>query len=62
MVLQGGAWNDYNRNFTLAKKCLVKMAEMGLKVVILSRDVSKDPELGKYVTSGNLVIHKAGEP
>ena len=58
--VQGGAWNDYNRNFTLAKKCLKKMAEMGYKVCVLSKDVSKEPELAPFVKSGNIIVHKAG--
>lgn len=37
------------------------MAEMGLKVVVLSRDVSNEPELAPYVKSGNLIVRKAGE-
>jgi len=57
---KGGAWNDYNRNITLARKCLKKMAEMGFKVCILSKDVSKDPELAPFVKSGHLIIHKFG--
>ena len=59
--MQGGPWNDYNRNFTLAKKCLKKMAEMGYKVAIVSRDVSKEPELAPFLKSGNIVVHKSGE-
>lgn len=57
-VNQGGAWNDYNRNFTVAKECLKVMAQMGLKVCVLSKDLSVDRELAPYVKSGNLVIHQ----
>jgi len=57
-VNQGGAWNDYNRNWTVARECLKVMAQMGLKVAVLSRDLSKDSDLAPYVKSGNLIIHK----
>jgi len=58
-INQGGGWNDYNRNFTLARECLKLMAEWGYKIVVLSRDVSKDPMLAPYVAKGQIVVHKS---
>jgi len=37
------------------------MAEMGLSVVIVSRDVSTEPDLSPYVASGRLVVYRLGE-
>jgi len=56
-VNNGGVWNDYNRNWTLAKECIKIMCEMGLKVVTTRGEVN-DPELAPYVNSGNIVVLK----
>mmetsp|Transcript_8481 Transcript_8481/g.24305 ORF Transcript_8481/g.24305 Transcript_8481/m.24305 type:complete len:587 (+) Transcript_8481:23-1783(+) len=57
-VHQGGPWNDYNRNWTLARECLKKMADMGYKVVVLSKSVGSDKLLKDHVERGNIEVHQ----
>lgn len=56
---QGGEWNDWARNWTLAKpsfKALID--ETNATVLILGRDLSKEEDLQPYIASGNIVSHE----
>lgn len=56
---QGGEWNDWARNWTLAKpsfKALID--ETNATVLILGRDLSQEADLQPYIASGNIVSHE----
>lgn len=55
-VNNGNAWNDYNRNWTVAKECIKIMMDMGLKVVT-TRPCDDTPELKPYIDNGQLTIN-----
>lgn len=55
----GGDWQDYNRNWTLAKDAIKIMMDMGLKV-LTTRDLKDTPELQPFVTTGQLVYRPFG--
>jgi hypothetical protein len=60
LVVQGGGdWQDYNRNWTLAKDAIKIMMDMGLKV-LTTRDLKDTPELQPFVTTGQLVYRPFG--
>jgi len=52
-VNNGGAWNDFNRNWTMAQECIRIMCEMGLKVVT-TRPSINEPALKPYVDNGQI--------
>mmetsp|Transcript_26773 Transcript_26773/g.67363 ORF Transcript_26773/g.67363 Transcript_26773/m.67363 type:complete len:527 (+) Transcript_26773:630-2210(+) len=53
----GGVWNDYNRNYTMARECLLVMMKMGLKVVT-TRPMKDEPEFKTFVDSGQLTVNE----
>eukprot|EP01025_Chloroclados_australasicus_P045313 TRINITY_DN4952_c1_g1_i3.p2 TRINITY_DN4952_c1_g1~~TRINITY_DN4952_c1_g1_i3.p2 ORF type:complete len:240 (-),score=21.65 TRINITY_DN4952_c1_g1_i3:270-989(-) len=51
----GGAWNDYNRNWTLTKACInIFTKEMNLKIMIVGHDLS-EADLAEAQATGNLL-------
>ena len=58
---QGGPWNDYARNWTLAVACIAKLAEArNVTTLVLGRDPSEAPELKPWVEKG-LVVKAAAK-
>lgn len=51
-----GAWNDFNRNWTLAKPAIINLIEqLNLTILVVGRDLKGEPELHPYLVSGKLV-------
>lgn len=62
---QGGDWNDYARNWTLAKASIKRLvAELNVKVVIMGRDLTKpeDNDLSPLISSGHIISHGQNTP
>ncbi|CAL8470763.1 g10305 [Coccomyxa elongata] len=62
---QGGDWNDYARNWTLAKASFKRLiTELGIKVIIMGRDLTKeaDHDLSPLISSGHIVSHGPSTP
>jgi hypothetical protein len=58
---QGGPWNDYARNWTLAVACIKALAEArNATALVLGRDPADAPELKPLVERG-LVVHGAAK-
>lgn len=56
---QGGEWNDWARNWTLAKPSFIQLIEeTNATVLILGRDLTQEAELQPYIASGNIVSHE----
>ena len=56
---QGGEWNDWARNWTLAKPSFIQLiAETNATVLILGRDLTKEADLQPLIASGNIVSHE----
>ncbi|DBB15087.1 TPA: hypothetical protein ACH3X3_004097 [Trebouxia sp. C0006] len=56
---QGGEWNDWARNWTLAKPSFIQLiAETNATVLILGRDLTKEEDLQPLIASGNIVSHE----
>ena len=53
---QGGEWNDWARNWTLAKPSFIQLIEeTNATVLILGRDLTQEADLQPYIASGNIV-------
>jgi len=56
---QGGEWNDWARNWTLAKPSFIQLIEeTNATVLILGRDLTKEADLQPLIASGNIVSHE----
>lgn len=52
----GTAWNDYNRNWTLAKPAIINLIEkLNLTILVVGRDLKDEHELQQYLASGKLI-------
>ncbi|CAL5220174.1 g2142 [Coccomyxa viridis] len=62
---QGGEWNDFARNWTLAKDSFKRLVtKLGIKVIIMGRDLTKeeDNDLSPLISSGHIVTHGLNTP
>lgn len=56
---QGGEWNDWARNWSLAKPSFKTLIdETNATVLILGRDLTEEADLQAYIASGNVVSHR----
>lgn len=52
----GGAWNDYNRNWAVAKPAIVNLIQqLNLTILVVGRDLADEPALRPHLESGKLV-------
>ena len=55
-ILQGGAWNDYNRNWTLAHDAIVMFArDLNLTTLIVGHSLVEYPEMAPYIDQGLII-------
>lgn len=46
LLQQAGEWNDFNRNWTLAKACIKRAAEKGMKSILIGKQADAGKEVG----------------
>ena len=56
--VQEGKWNEYCRNWTLAKPSILALIqETNATVLIMGRNLTGDADLLPFIASGNIVSH-----
>eukprot|EP00884_Botryococcus_braunii_P015920 jgi/Botrbrau1/3010/Bobra.0070s0008.1 len=54
----GGDWNDFARNWTLAKAAFINLiTQRNLKILITGKETVPDEELQPYIQSGSIELH-----
>ena len=52
----GSEWNDYNRNWSVAKPAIVNLIQqLNLTILVIGRDLTGEPDLQPFLDSGKLV-------
>jgi hypothetical protein len=60
---QGGDWNDFARNWTLAVDCFVELvAKRNASIHIMGRDPAKEPKLKALAEAGFITHHPPKTP